>query len=45
MRCEECGVQDETVREVHCPYAEELTGELVPASLCAKCLRERVRDV
>lgn len=41
LKCEDCGVQNETVITTICPYAQEITDEEIEVDLCPDCYDER----
>ena len=43
--CEDCGKQDETVRNDNCPYAEEVCGVIQPVVICPDCYHQRCMDI
>ena len=43
--CQDCGKQDETVRNDICPYAEEINGSRIPIVICPDCYHERCMDI
>ena len=43
--CEECGKQDETVRNDNCPYVEEVCGIIQPVVICPDCYYQRCMDI
>ena len=42
--CEDCGKVGGDVEETNCPYAEEVYGNVVSATLCYHCAHERWMD-
>jgi len=48
MVCEDCGTEgdeDNRVNETVCPFAEEIHGETVEVTLCARCEEKRAGDI
>jgi len=43
--CEDCGKQDETVRNDDCPYAEDVCDVKIPIVICEDCYYERCMDI
>lgn len=43
--CEDCGKQDDTVRNDICPYAEEIDDIDIPIVICPDCYHERCMDI
>ncbi len=43
--CEDCGKQDETVRNDNCPYAEGVCDVIQPIVICPDCYHQRGMDV
>ena len=37
LSCDECGVEDETVKETVDPFMEEIYCEAIKCNLCANC--------
>lgn len=45
MKCDDCEIDDETVSETTCPYAEEINDEIIECQLCPECYHERCMDI
>lgn len=43
--CDDCGKEGSDVEETLCPYAEDIGGIEVPATLCRDCYHERCMDI
>lgn len=43
--CDDCKREDATVKEVFCPYQEDVFGKKVKVNLCPGCIRERVMEI
>jgi len=41
LTCEDCGKSDATVKEVNCPFAQEIYGKTIDCVLCEDCRRDR----
>jgi hypothetical protein len=45
LKCEDCGKEDETVEHTTCPYAEEISGKIVPVTICSECYHQSCMDI
>jgi hypothetical protein len=45
LTCEDCGVQNETVKDGVCPYAQDIHYKDVECTLCPHCYHERCMDI
>ena len=45
LTCQDCGTQDRTVRETHCPYAYEINDEEKEVTLCQDCYSNRCQEI
>lgn len=45
MKCQDCGVEDETVEQTFCPFAEEIDNKKIEIVVCRKCYQERGWDI
>ncbi len=48
LTCDDCGVSyldDNSVEETICPYADEIYGDVVDCILCASCYHQRSMDI
>ncbi|CAB4168838.1 hypothetical protein UFOVP581_3 [uncultured Caudovirales phage] len=45
LKCQDCGKQDDTVREDECPFASEVNDSVVEIIICPDCYSERGRDI
>lgn len=45
LKCQDCGKEDETVREDVCPYEEEINGTIIDIVICPNCYYERCMDI
>jgi hypothetical protein len=45
LKCQDCGIQDETVYKTMCPYAGDVEGKDVPIVVCKNCYNTRLDDI
>ena len=45
LECEDCGKQDETVRQDICPFTEEIDGIILPVVICPQCFDARCDEI
>ena len=45
LKCEDCGKEDDTVREDICPFAWEMSDKVVKIVICQDCYNERGKDI
>ena len=43
--CEDCGKQDDTVRDDTCPHSKEINDSYIPIVICPDCYHERCMDI
>lgn len=45
LKCQDCGVINDTVKITFCPYAQELNGEKIEITVCDDCYVDRGHDI
>lgn len=45
LTCEDCGVTNESVETVICPYNEDINGTEVEVTICVECYNDSVAAI
>lgn len=43
--CHDCEKAKDSVELTNCPYAQEISGDLIPMFLCSECFKERAEAI
>lgn len=43
--CQDCGIENETVTQTTCPFAEEIHGDIIVITVCNDCHQQRCDDI
>lgn len=44
-KCEDCGIENETVSTTTCPFAADVHGKEVVITVCDECYHQRCLDI
>lgn len=45
MKCEDCGIENETVEKTTCPFLEEIKNITQEIVVCKECYKQRLWDI
>lgn len=45
LKCQDCGLEKDDVKETICPFAADVNGTTVPIVVCGDCYKERLYDI